>query len=261
MGKKLNYILILSGLFLGSISFSQDLERKNIYYGNEAYQNQEFEEALEYYEEALKANPYSYKANFNLANAYFKLGAYQKASDLYSMLVDMAPTAYDRSKVYHNLGNAQLANQKLNDAINSYKEALKLNPSDEETRYNLAYALELKKEQQQQQQQQNQEQNENQDENQNENQDENQNENQDENQNENQDGNQDENQDENENQDGNQDGNQEKNENNNATAGNRISKEQAKRILDAALKKEKEVQKKLDKYKKVGTGVSSKKDW
>jgi Ca-activated chloride channel family protein len=263
MGKLFTFVIALT---IYNLSFSQDLERKNLYYGNKAYDEKEFDDAILYYEEALKTSPLSFKTNFNMANAYFKKGDFQQATDLYSTLLDLAPTAFDRSKVYHNLGNAQFMNQKLDDAIESYKEALKINPKDEDSRYNLAYALLLKNQQQQQEQEQKQNENENEN---------------DENSDENQDGQNDQNQQEGDekNQDKNdeqKEGDEEKDQNEKDSDGNngdektdkqkaaqqnKISKEQAKRILDAALKKEKEVQKKLEKYKQVGTGESSKKDW
>lgn len=255
-------ITLLIALTIYNISFSQDLERKNLYYGNKAYDEKEFDDAILYYEEALKTSPLSFKANYNMANAYFKKGDFQQASDLYSTLIDLAPTAFDRSKVYHNLGNAQFMNQKLDDAIESYKEALKINPNDEDSRYNLAYALLLKNQQQEQ------EQNENENEN-NENSNENENGKNDQNPQEGDEKNQDKNDDpkesdeKNDENEKNSDGNNgdEKTDKQKAAQQNKISKEQAKRILDAALKKEKEVQKKLEKYKQVGTGESSKKDW
>ncbi len=236
-----------------------------MYYGNKAYDEKEFDEAILYYEEALKTSPLSFKTNFNMANAYFKKGDFQQASDLYSTLLDLAPTAFDRSKVYHNLGNAQFMNQKLDDAIESYQEALKINPKDEDSRYNLAYALLLKNQQQQQEQEQNENENENEN---NENSDENQNGQNNQDQKEGDEKNQDQSDEEKDNEGKNEnekdsDGNKgdEKTDKQKAAQQNKISKEQAKRILDAALKKEKEVQKKLEKYKQVGTGESSKKDW
>lgn len=258
-------ITLLIALTIYTHSFSQDLERKNLYYGNKAYDEKEFDEAILYYEEALKTSPLSFKTNFNMANAYFKKGDFQQASDLYGTLLDLAPTAFDRSKVYHNLGNAQFMNQKLDDAIESYKEALKINPKDEDSRYNLAYALLLKNQQQQQEQEQNENENENENK---EKSDENQNGQNNQDQKEGDEKNQEQNDKENDAEGKNQ--NEKESEGNNgdektdkqkAAQQNKISKEQAKRILDAALKKEKEVQKKLEKYKQVGTGESSKKDW
>src|SRR5690606_25752389 len=119
------FIFILS-FFQGN---AQDLERRNIYFGNSAFGEEDYEKAIEYYQEAIDVSPLSYKANFNLGNALFRKGDFEKATEIFTTLIDLAPTAFDRSKVYHNLGNCQFMNQQLDEAISSYEEALKLNPS------------------------------------------------------------------------------------------------------------------------------------
>lgn len=268
MGKSVIIALIAGFSVTG---YAQDEEKKYIYYGNRAYENETYDDAIDYYMDALDVSPLSYKANYNMAGALFRQKEFEKAGELYASIVDLAPTAYDRSLVYHNLGNCHLLNQKIDEAIDAYKEGLKLNPRDEDTRYNLAYALLLKKEQekQQNQNQENQNQNQNNDKNQDknsgENQDkQNQDKNNDKNQDkENQDKNEGENQDK-ENQDNNSDsqGDKQNQDKQNTKPGQpKISKEQAKRILDAALKREKEIQKNLERNKQVGTGEPSKKDW
>ena len=201
-----------------------------------------------------------------MANAYFRKSDFATAQSIYESIVDLAPTDYDKSRVYHNLGNTHLFNQKLDEAIDAYKSALRLNPLDEETRYNLAYALFLKQEQEKQEEQ-NQDQNKedqnnegenSEDQNEGDNQNENGNpQNQDENGNEN---NEDENNaDENEGE--NSDDQNDENNKGNKNGPSKISKEQAKRILEAAYKREKEIQKMIEENKKVGEGQSSKKDW
>ena len=66
------------------------------------------------------------------------------------------------AKAYHNMGNSYLFNQKLDEAIEAYKNSLRNNPDDFETKYNLAWAQNKKNQeppQQQQQDQQEQDQN------------------------------------------------------------------------------------------------------
>lgn len=262
-----NYLIIVFLLLSVNLA-AQDMERKNLYYGNRAFENKEYDDAIEYYQEALNNSPLSFKPAYNMANAYFRKNDFQKAADMYGSIIDLAPTAFDRALVYHNLGNSYFMNQKLDDAIDAYKSALKLNPKDEDTRYNLAYALEMKKQQQQQQEQeqeqeQEQDQNENQDQNDNQNENENDNQNESGNQNENENGNQNENGNE-ENQDSQNNGGDKSNQDkNNQQQGKmpKISKEQAKRMLEAALKSEKDTRGKMEKHKVVGTGESKKKDW
>ena len=61
----------------------------------------------------------------------------------------------NKAQVYHNLGNAQLKAQKYDKSIQSYIESLKLQPNDEDTRYNLSYAMKMLQQQQEQQKSQN----------------------------------------------------------------------------------------------------------
>jgi len=259
-------ILLLALISLNSMATAQDEEKRNLYYGNSYFDKENYDEAIFYYQEAIAAAPLSFKPQFNMANAYFRKGDFEKAQALYESIVELAPTDYDKSRVYHNLGNTHMYNQKLDDAIDAYKSALRLNPLDEETRYNLAYALFLKQEQEKQEEQ-NQDQN-NEDENNDGENNEGQNgsENQDENgnpqdENENGDENDEDKNEGDENEGESNDSENEKNDKGNKSAPSKISKEQAKRILDAAYKREKEIQKLIETNKKVGEGTSSKKDW
>ena len=77
------------------------------------------------------------------------------------------------SQAYHNLGNALYTQQQFGEAVKAYENALRLNPKDNDTRYNLIKAQQMLQQQQQQnqnQQQQQQQQQQNQDQNENQNQ-------------------------------------------------------------------------------------------
>ncbi len=66
----------------------------------------------------------------------------------------------EKAKLYYNIGNSLLKSQKIKESVGAYKESLKLNPTDEQAKYNLSYALNmLKNPNQDQQQNQNQDQN------------------------------------------------------------------------------------------------------
>jgi len=125
--------------------------KRNIYYGNIAYHNESFDEAMSYYEKAIIKSPFNYNANYNMANAYFKLEAYDKAIEKYESLLNQTNDIGKKSMLHHNIGNCNLVNNKLEDAIESYKESLRLMSNAEATRYNLAFALQLKKQQKEQQ--------------------------------------------------------------------------------------------------------------
>ena len=96
---------------------------------------------------------------FNLADAVYKQNRFDEAAGKFSELAEQMTNPVEKARAYHNLGNSQLMNQKIDESIESYKKALRQNPTDLETKYNLAYAQLLKNQQQQQQNQQNQDQN------------------------------------------------------------------------------------------------------
>lgn len=259
---KLKLLFIL--LSCAHVLLAQDYTKKHMHYGNLAFNEGDYETALAHFEDAVSYSPNDFKANYNLANAKYRLNDFDGAIEQLTKIAHLGPTSLDKSKALHNLGNAQLFNQDLDAAISSYKDALRLNPSDEETRYNLAYALQKKKEQEQQQEE-NQNQNQNGDGQQGDGQ-----------SSQNQNGDNQENSEDNQNNDEQQNGDQEENQNNtsnsdqqnnneqNASSNqymNKLSKEEIEKILSNYYKREKDLQKQLSKNERVGYGMKSKKDW
>lgn len=143
--------------------------RKNVNKGNKAYKEQKFNDASQLYQKAIEENPSSLEANFNLANTMYKQKQWDKSIEQmnhYLMLEKEKPE--EMSAAWHNIGNGLLNKKEIDKSIEAYKNALRLNPADEETRYNLAVAQKMKQDQEQdennqdqnkdQQQQQNQDQ-------------------------------------------------------------------------------------------------------
>ena len=224
-------IILLISLF-PAILVAQN-ERKHVRSGNKIYQKAikdttkidtaAFARAETEYRKALEKKPTDKYWNFNLADAVYKQNRFDEAAGKFSELAEQMTNPVEKARAYHNLGNSQLMNQKIDESIESYKKALRQNPTDLETKYNLAYAQLLKNQQQQQQQQQNQDQNKDQKQDQ-----EQQQQNQDQQ-------NKDQNQDQQQNQQQQQ-------------AQNKISKDNAEQLLQALQNDEKNIQ---DKVKKV----------
>ncbi len=147
-----SFIFVLVGFGLSSCSLG-DNERKMVREGNKAYQDSVFNEAEILYRKALDFNPTSFAANYNLANATYKQENFKSATKKYKRLLDSLETKEWRASANHNLGNSYLHTKKLDKAIEAYKESLRNNPDDKETKYNLIYAMKLKEQQQQQKQQ------------------------------------------------------------------------------------------------------------
>lgn len=143
-------------------------ERSLVRKGNRQFGRERYERSVDSYTRALEAAPRCFEAGYNLSNALFRSERYDKAEQtLKNFVVDSTRTAVERAEAYYNLGNTQFMQQKLKEALESYRNSLRLNPDDMEAKYNYAYTKRLLE--QQQQQQQNQQNNQNQDQNQNQN--------------------------------------------------------------------------------------------
>ena len=143
-------------------------ERSLVRKGNRQFGRERYERSVDSYTRALEAAPRCFEAGYNLSNALFRSERYDKAEQtLKNFVVDSTRTEVERAEAYYNLGNTQFMQQKLKEALESYRNSLRLNPDDMEVKYNYAYTKRLLE--QQQQQQQNQQNNQNQDQNQNQN--------------------------------------------------------------------------------------------
>lgn len=164
-------------------------ERGLVRKGNRLFAKERYEHSSNAYREALQHDSTSFEARYDLANALIRMamadttayadpqGSAAKMSSgnlqqaealLQAAAADSLQTAENRAEAYYNLGNAQFVQQKLQDALLSYRRSLVLNPNDMEAKYN--YALTKKLLEQNQQQNNDQNQNQNQDQNQNQNQ-------------------------------------------------------------------------------------------
>ncbi len=156
--KNLNYILII----LLSIVFSNFAEaqtdftaEKLIRKGNSEFADSNFTAAEEQYQLAVLQDKDNFKAKYNLANTLFKQERFEEAAEAYEEILDDAPDKSMKANIYHNMANSKLANKDLEGSIEDYKDALRLEPKMQDTRYNLMYAMKLKDQQDQQEQKEN----------------------------------------------------------------------------------------------------------
>lgn len=132
-------------------------ESGNVRRGNKAYEDGKFVDAEVEYRKGLEKNSKSFSGAFNLGNALYRQEKYPEAAQQFRTAATLAGTDKERvAAAYHNTGNSLLQAGEYAQSIEAYKEALRNNPNDGETRYNLVYAQHLLKQQQQEQQQQNQ---------------------------------------------------------------------------------------------------------
>ena len=179
------YYLISLVLVLLSLCTLAQQEKIMLCKGNDAYKNSSPFEAANYYKKSLQEKGDYHKANFNLGNAYYKTAEliktgklpspdksmtpdsaaniiYNQAAEQFEIVAKSISNADTIQKAWHNYGNSKLMQKNYEDAILGYKKSLRLNPNDEDTRYNLAYAqkklAEQKKNQQNKDNKQNQDQ-------------------------------------------------------------------------------------------------------
>ncbi|MCF8713808.1 tetratricopeptide repeat protein [Joostella atrarenae] len=119
------------------------------YEGNEILSESDDAVAAEVeYRKAIAKSSANAKAKYNLGNVYYKDESMGEAFMRYKEAGTTAETKEERHSAYHNLGNVFMKNKEYQKAVEAYKEALRNDPSDEETRYNLALAKEMLKKQQ-----------------------------------------------------------------------------------------------------------------
>jgi tetratricopeptide (TPR) repeat protein len=238
-------ILFISGLILIlPVLVHGQAERKYIRQGNKQYKEEVFDESEILYRKALEKEQQSYSGEFNLGDAMYKQEKFEDATRSFHKLAENQTDPIKLGELYHNMGNSFLKANQLEASIEAYKQALRNNPADDETRHNLAYAQQMLQQQQDQQKQdQDQDQNkQDQDQDQNK---------QDQDQNkQDQDQNQDQ-QDQDQNQDQQQQQQQQP----------QISREDAQRMLQALQQDEQDLQEKLKKQKAQATKVKVLKDW
>ena len=213
---------------------AQKAERDYIRKGNRAYKDSTYVNAEVNYRKAIDTNPKSTIAMYNLGNTLIQQNKLQEAMEQYATAAKIEKDKSKLAQIYHNMGVIFHSGKDYAKAVEAYKESLRNNPKDNETRYNLALAQKMLKEQGQNQQ--------NQDQNQD----------QDKKDKENEQDKQDQNKQDEQNQDQQQQQSQPQD--------NKMSKENAEQLLKSVMQDEKDVQDKVKKQQVI-QGGRLEKDW
>lgn len=155
-----NTVIFILSLF-ATCSFSQDknqlLAQKKannyVYEGNALVNEDDFVSAEMEYRKAISEQPTSVAGIYNLGNSYYKKGNYEEALYRHQQAIKSAVSKTEKHKAFHNIGNILMQNKKCKEAVEAYKNALRNNPKDDETRYNLGLAKECAEQQKDQQDQ------------------------------------------------------------------------------------------------------------
>lgn len=135
---------------------------KYVYEAQEALSENDFASAEASYRKAIAKDPSNLTAKYNMGNLYYNKDKSLNAEQRLKEAGEIAATKEEKHRIYHNLGNSYMQQEKYQEAVDAFKDALRNDPNDEETRYNLALAKK-KLEKEQQNQDQNQDQNKNED--------------------------------------------------------------------------------------------------
>ncbi len=147
---KIAAVLLFAFCQLPNIAAAQD-DKALIKKGNEAYKKNEFDKAAEQYKKVTAKTPANATAQYNLGNALYKNSKTDDAVSAYDNAATNLSDKLEKSKALYNKGVVLQNNKKLPECITAYKDALKLNPQDDDARQNLQKALQQLKQQQQQQ--------------------------------------------------------------------------------------------------------------
>jgi Ca-activated chloride channel family protein len=151
--KKMNKLIHIAFVLLCFSAFGQDW-RDSLTVAREAYKKADYSKALKYYESAQKKAPDNIDLSDEMAQSAYKAREFEKAEKIYKQSGNSKKSAINKADNYHNLGNSRMKSKNYQGAIDAYKESLRLNPNDNNTRYNLSEAIrQLKNEQKKQQNQ------------------------------------------------------------------------------------------------------------
>lgn len=126
--------------------------------GDKHYTDSLYEKSEIQYRKALEKDANGVNAFYNLGNSLLMQSKAKDAMDQYKIVEKKVDEAGKLAQIHHNMGVIYHGSKDYAAAVESYKQSLRENPNDDETRYNLALAMRKLKEQQQQQQQQEQKQ-------------------------------------------------------------------------------------------------------
>jgi len=159
-GKRKVAVTVL--LLMVVMSGMAQTDRQYVRQGNKQYRAGDFANAEVSYRKAIEKNPRNPQAAYNLGNSLMAQKKDSAAIEQFQNAAKLETNPMRKYRAFHNMGVICQSHKMYGEAIEAYKNALRLNPEDNETRYNLVLCKHQKNKQdqnQQNQQQQNQQQN------------------------------------------------------------------------------------------------------
>ena len=142
----IHYIIVtVAFLLAGATNAAAQTDRNLIRQGNRAFKTQKWAAAETQYRKAISKNQKNPQAVYNLGCALLMQQKDSLAMVQFGNAAQLEPNLFRRSKSYHNMGVVMQNHREYAQAIEYYKMALRCNPQDNETRYNLALCKKLLK--------------------------------------------------------------------------------------------------------------------
>ena len=142
----IHYIIVtVAFLLAGATNAAAQTDRNLIRQGNRAFKTQKWAAAETQYRKAISKNQKNPQAIYNLGCALLMQQKDSLAMVQFGNAAQLEPNHFRRSKSYHNMGVVMQNHREYAQAIEYYKMALRCNPQDNETRYNLALCKKLLK--------------------------------------------------------------------------------------------------------------------
>ena len=143
MKKRINFFYFIFSLNFCFVLSQTGEVTNHIFDGNEKANEEDYKEAEKSYRKAISLEPEKEVALFNLGNTHFKDKKYDEASQRFFQTQKFASSKQGKHRAFHNMGNVYMQKKEYQKAVEAYKNALRNNSKDEETRYNYALAKEL----------------------------------------------------------------------------------------------------------------------
>lgn len=154
MKNTITYLVVLATFF----SFAQEKEEAQalalkiandyVHKANQLINEDKFISAEMEYRKAISEQPENVAGTYNLGNSYYRKGNFEEALYRQQQAAKNAVSKEEKHKAFHNIGNTLMQNKQCKEAVEAYKNALRNDPTDDETRYNLVLAKECAEQQQ-----------------------------------------------------------------------------------------------------------------
>ena len=135
-GRKQRTTTLIIALLVASASFAQN-DRRYITQGNKLFRSGQFDKAEVAYRKAIEKNPRNPQAHYNLGNSLMAQKKDSAAVQSFQKSTELETSKIRKAMAFHNMGVVCQQHKMYGEAIEAYKNSLRLNPKDDATRYNL----------------------------------------------------------------------------------------------------------------------------